>query len=452
MFLEVETATQPMHVGAIARLEGDVLRDDGGRLRLADLRARVLGRMPVLPRFRQKLMSPPLGLSRPVWVDDHDFDIANHVHATAVVDPGDAGAFDATVTRLLGGRLDRSIPLWQMWFVEGLEGGDVGMVFKAHHAMVDGVAGVAAAAVLFDFERDVPTPEAGHHRPSPPPLMNDVVTEGLADLVSDLAGAVRSAAGMIREPKVVADEATAWGDTRSTLASQAPAMPWNAPLSRRRVYTRCRVPLDGIKQVRAATGVTVNDVVLAACSDALGRYLTHLGEVVAPDLVLRAVVPASVRAGDEHQDMGNRVALMMTDLPVGEHDHRRRIERVAEAMARAKTSGQAGATDQLFQLARYGPGGIMAQMSRLALRYRVSNVTITNVPGPDVPLYCMGAQLRDVAPYVGLLDNNTLTIGVISYRDHLGFGLVGDPDLTPDLPMLASGIVDAAAEMVDRLA
>ncbi len=452
MFLEVETSTQPMHVGAIARLEGDVLRDDAGRLRMAELRERVLSRMPVLPRFRQKLMSPPLGLSRPVWVDDHDFDIADHVHVTTAMEPGDAAALDATVTRLLGGMLDRSIPLWQMWFVEGLEDGDVGMVFKAHHAMVDGIAGVAVAAVLFDFDRDVATPEITQHRPSPPPLMNDVVTEGLAHLVSDVAGAVRGAAGMIREPKVVAEEATVWGDTLSTLAAQAPAMPWNAPLSRRRVYTRRHVPLDGIKQVRAATGATVNDVVLAACSDALGRYLAHLGEVVDPDLVLRAVVPASVRTGDEHREMGNRVALMMTDLPVGEADSRKRIQRVADAMARAKTSGQAGATDQLFQLARYGPGGMMAQVSRLALRYRVSNVTITNVPGPDVPLYCMGAQLRDVAPYVGLLDNNTLTIGVISYRDHLGFGLVGDPDLTPDLPVLADAIVDAASEMVDQLA
>jgi WS/DGAT/MGAT family acyltransferase len=282
--------------------------------------------------------------------------------------------------------------------------------------------------------------------------MNDVVVEGLADLVSDVAGAVRGAAGAIRQPQSVADEATAWGDTLSSLAAQAPAMPWNGPLSRRRVYRRCRVPLDGIKQVRAATGATVNDVVLAACSDALGRYLVHLGQVVAPDLVLRAVVPASVRADHEHEELGNRVAVMMTDLPVGESDGIRRLERVAEAMARAKESGQAEATDQLLQLARFGPGGLMGPVSRLALRYRVSNVTITNVPGPDIPLYCMGAQLRDVSPYVGLLDNNALTIGVISYRDHLGFGLVGDPDLTPDLTVLSEGIVDAAAEMVTQLA
>ena len=144
------------------------------------------------------------------------------------------------------------------------------MVFKAHHAMVDGIAGAAAAAVLIDFERDVATPTT-HHRPSPPPLMSDVVTEGLAHLVSDVAGAVRGAAGMIREPKIVAKEAAVWGDTLSTLAAQAPAMPWNTPLSRRRVYTRRHVALDGIKQVRAATGVTVNDVVLAASTDALGR-------------------------------------------------------------------------------------------------------------------------------------------------------------------------------------
>lgn len=451
MFLELETPTQPMHVGAIARLEGDVLRDDRGRLRLAELRDRVASRMPALPRFRQRLMSPPFGMGRPVWVDDHDFDIVNHVHATTAMPPGDADAMDATVTRLLGGVLDRSIPLWQMWFVEGLDDGDVGMVFKAHHAMVDGIAGVSAAAVLFDFERDVPTPEIPEHRPAPAPLMNDVVVEGIADFVSDVAGAVRGAAGMIREPQVVADEAALWGDTLSSLAAQAPAMPWNGPLSTRRVYRRCRVPLDGIKQVRAATGATVNDVVLAACSDALGRYLVHLGEAVTPDLVLRAAVPASVRADHEHHELGNRVAVMMTDLPVGETDGLRRLERVAEAMTRAKESGQATATDQLLQLARFGPGGVMGPLSRLALRYRVSNVTITNVPGPDIPLYCMGAQLRDVSPYVGLLDNNTLTMAVISYRDHLGFGLVGDPDLTPDLTVLAEGIVEATAEMVDRL-
>lgn len=452
MFLELETPTQPMHVGAIARLEGDVLRDGQGRLRLAELRDRVASRMPVLPRFRQRLMTPPFGMGRPVWVDDHDFDITNHVHVTTTMDPGDADALNATVTRLLGGVLDRSIPLWQMWFIEGLADGEIGMVFKAHHAMVDGIAGVSAAAVLFDFERDVPTPEIPEHRPEPPPLMNDVVVEGLADLVSDVAGAVRGAADMIREPGSVADEATVWGDTLASLAAQAPAMPWNGPLSRRRVYRRCHVPLDGIKQVRAATGKTVNDVVLAACSDALGRYLQHLGHAVGPDLVLRAVVPASVRADHEHDEMGNRVAVMMTDLPVGESDELRRLERVAEAMAAAKESGQAAATDQLLQLARFGPGGVMGPVSRLALRYRVSNVTITNVPGPDIPLYCMGAQLRDVTPYVGLLDNNALTIGVISYRDHLGFGLVGDPDLTPDLSVLADGIVDATAEMADRLA
>ncbi len=451
LFLDLETATQPMHVGAIARLHGDPLRDGRGRLRLADLRERIERRLHVVPRFRQRLLPTPMGVSRPVWVDDHEFDITRHVLTTRVAHPGDAYAVDATMTRLQSDMLDRSLPLWQMWFVDGLEDGDVAMVFKAHHAMVDGIAGVAVAAALMDFEPDVVDPDPPEHIPEPHPLVNDVVMEGVADLVTDAAGALRRAAEMLRQPGAVTDRATTWGDTLSELAASAPAMRWNGPLSSRRAYARCRVGLDEVKRVRAATGTTTNDVVLAVCADALGRYLVELGEVVDPDLVLRAVIPASVRADHEHEQLGNRVAVMLTDLPVGEPDARRRLERVAESMSRSKLSGQAQTSDQLLQLARFGPGPVMGQMSRLALRHRVSNVTITNIPGPDVPLYCMGAELRDVAPYVGLLDNHALTIGVISYRDHLGFGLVGEPDLTPDLSLLADAIVDATADLVDKL-
>jgi WS/DGAT/MGAT family acyltransferase len=260
---------------------------------------------------------------------------------------------------------------------------------------------------------------------------------------AEMARSVRAA---LRGPEAVGRRAASVGRAVLEIGRVAPRAPWNVPISAHRRFEPARVPLDLVKAVKDAAGVTVNDVVLAACAGALRAFLEEREEPV-DGLVLRALVPVSVRAEDERLALGNRVSAMVADLPVGEPDPAARLRMVADHIAGQKDEKVAVGGDTILRITEYAPPNLLGLMSRVAVRTRPVNLGITNVPGPDRPLYCMGARLLEAFPYVGIIDNQALMIGVLSYDGQLGFGITGDREVLPDLATLARAVEAAFTEL-----
>jgi diacylglycerol O-acyltransferase / wax synthase len=447
LFLHIEDADQPMHVGALALFEAGPFHGPDGRFRIDEVRRHVADRLHLVPRFRKRLMPVPLQQGRPVWVDDPSFDLAYHVRLTALPTPGDEELLLALMGRLQGQVLDRRRPLWELWFVEGVEGDRVALIQKTHHALVDGISGIDVATVLLDLERKGSKGEAPPWEPEPVPSPAQLLAESLVERATEPAELARSARAALREPARLLKAVTDLGQTAAKVVSSAPDMPWNAPCGPHRRFHPARVPLAQVKDIRAAVpGVTVNDVVLTLVTGALRSFL-QAREVPVHDTVLRAMVPVSVRDDSERLALGNRVSTVIGDLPVGEADPRRRLVLVSEAMRHVKESGMAVAADAIIRMQDFAPPTLVGVASRLVVRSHAINLVVTNVPGPQVPLYCMGARLLEAFPYVGVVQGKALNVAVISYDGQLGFGLTGDRDVLPDLHLVAEGIEDAADEL-----
>ena len=443
MFLQIETATQPMHVGGLAIFEGEPFFDEEGRFRIEDARATIASRLHLVPRFRRKLMSVALDQGRPVWVDDDHFDLHYHVRLTALPKPGGPAQLRTLMERLQSLTLDRHRPLWEIWFVEGLEGGRVALIQKTHHALIDGISGIDVATVLLDFEPDAEPIEAPDWEPQPPPSSSSLLLESMTEMITGPTEVLRSAVQAVRRPDQAADSVldrtVEAGRTLVNAATPAPPTPWNEPIGPERRFEIARIPLGRVKRTKDAVGASVNDVVLAVCAGALRSFLQGRGEDV-EGLLLQALVPVSVRSEEEHLALGNRVSGMLAELPVGESDPKRRLLDVASHMSSLKESGQAEAADRLLALTGFAPPTIVGLAARLLVRQRTVNLGITNVPGPQQPLYCMGARLLEAFPYVGVFEAMGLMIGLISYDGQLGFGITGDRRHLPDLEKLANAI------------
>jgi diacylglycerol O-acyltransferase len=449
-FLHLERLETPMHVGALTVFEGAPFFTPSGQFRLPDVRDLVAARLDQLPRFRQRVQTVPLDAGQPIWVDDDRFDVAYHVRLTALPRPGEWPQLVALFERLQAQVLDRSRPLWELWFVEGLHAGHVALIQKTHHALVDGVSGVDVATVLLDFEPDAPPPApAAEWRaqpaPSPGKLLIDTVRERVAG-AADLARGARRAA---EDPRPRAARAATLARSVSTIADHglvAPRTSLNRPTGRSRRFGRVRVPLDEVKTVRAEFGGTINDVILAGVAGGLGRLLESRGELT-PDLTLKVFCPVSVRAEDEHYRLGNRVSALFVPLPVAEPDPRKRLDRVREATEMLKASDQAVGAAALLGLGEYAAPTLLGLGARLAHHQPFFNLVCTNVPGPQVPLYCMGARMLEAYPMVPLSRNLNLGVAILSYCGALHVGLLADRDQWSDLEVLEAGIDDAFAEL-----
>jgi len=448
-FLHIETPNAPMHVGSLGIFEAGPFQDDQGRFRLEDARRLIESRLDLVPRFRQKLMHVPFGQGRPVWVDDDRFDLNFHVRLTALPRPGDEQQLKALMARLQAQPLDRNRPLWELWFVEGLEGDRVAIIQKTHHALIDGISGVDVAVVLLDLEpKEPPSPgEITPWEPTPGPSPAQLLTETLVERATQPAEMVRTLRAAVRGPRQVVEQARDVGKAVAAIgAVGAPRMPFNQPIGPHRRFEMARASLDTVKAVRQAYGCTINDVVLAAVAGGLRHFLTE-ADISVQDLVLRALIPVSVRSEDEQGTLGNRVAAMFAELPVGEADPSERVRTLHEQLKDLKESGQAVGVDRMVGLLEYAPPTLLSLAARLLPFQRSMNLVVTNVPGPQFPLYCMGARLLEAFPYVGIADNLALVVAVVSYDGTLGFGLTSDRDLMPDLPVLAEGIEKAVAEL-----
>jgi WS/DGAT/MGAT family acyltransferase len=427
---------------------------DGPAPDYQDLVDGIAERLHMVPRYRQKLAFVPFGQGRPRWVDDPTFNISYHVRATALPPPGGEEQLRVLAGRVFSQRLDRDKPIWEVWLVEGLEGNRFALLSKVHHALVDGVSGADLMTVLFDMHPNPESPPEPEQQwqPRPLPSSSQLLGEALLERSTEPGEIVRTVRHAFRGPREFARNALEAAGGLSALARgtlrPAPASPFNGEIGPHRRFTWVRVRLGDIKEIKNSLGGTVNDVVLATVTGGLRRHL-HARGVPTQDLTLRAMVPVSVRSDLEQGALGNRVAAMMAPLPVWCENPTVRLDVVSDSMRNLKSSGQAVGAEVLTRIGGFAPPTIMAQATRIGARQRAFNLVVTNVPGPQFPLYIQGRELLDVFPMVPLAMNQRLGIALMSYNGAINFGLIGDYDSMPDLEDFARHLAESLQELAD---
>jgi WS/DGAT/MGAT family acyltransferase len=445
-FLTNESSSSHMHVGALLIFEGPAPSYE-------DLLHHVRSRLHLVPRFRQKLAFPPAQAGRPFWIDDPNLNLEYHVRHSALPAPGSEGQLRRMAARVFSQQLDRSKPLWELWLVQGLTRNRFALVTKTHHAVVDGVSGVDIATVLFDLN-PVPEPTDADDDwvPNPEPSAATLLARGAEDLLRTPVMAARRLERALEHPERAAqqvrDAVEAVGEIGWNLANPAPAVPLNVEIGSHRRYAWVRSDLDHFKRVKNAAGGTVNDVVLAVVTGALRDWLRGRG-IRTEGLELRAQVPVSIRTQDERGQLGNRLAVMRAPLPVYIADPIRRLEAVTRAMEGLKRSKQALGAEVISRFNDFAPPTLLAQAARLNFSTRLFNLTVTNVPGPQVPLYLLGRELEDVFPVGFLPPNQSLFVAIMSYNGGINCGLLADYDSMDDLDVIADGIERSIAELLE---
>lgn len=443
-FLSNESSSSHMHIGGILIFEGPPPR-------YVDLVEHVRGRLSQVPRFRQKLVVPPLEAGRPLWADDVNFNLTYHIRHTALPEPGGEAQLKRLAGRVFSQQLDRSKPLWELWLAQGLEDDRFAILTKTHHAMVDGVSGVDLGTVLFELE-PVPEPAAvtDDWVPQKEPGTTELVARGISDVVAAPVKIAERAVAALRRPETTARKAVealeGLSEVLTAFADPAPDVPLNQPIGPHRRYVWASSELATFKRIKDALGGTVNDVVLAVVTGSLRSWLHRRG-VRTEGLELRALVPVSIRHEDERGNLGNRIALMRGPLPVYVEDPVRRLRVISDEMAGLKRSKQALGAEVISRFNDFAPPTLLAQASRINFTTRLFNTIVTNVPGPQLPLYVLGRELRQVYPVAFLPPNHALAVAIMSYNGKVGFGLLADYDAMEDVESIAAGINESLAEL-----
>jgi diacylglycerol O-acyltransferase / wax synthase len=444
-FLAQEKQSSHMHVGALATF-------DGPPPSRAEFCAHLESRLGLVPRYRQKLAFPPLEAGRPFWVDDPTFNLDYHVRHTALPKPGSGDQLRELIGRIFSQRLDRSKPLWELWVVHGLEDGRFALISKTHHALVDGVSGVDIATVLFDLS-PVPSEPEPHEAwtPEPEPSDTELLAEGVAGLVRTPFSLAGRALGALQRPGETLEQAReaaeGIGEVVWAGLNPAPDVPLNVPIGPHRRVRWVESRLADFKEVKNALGGTVNDAVLAVVAGALRNWLRDRG-VRTEGVELRALVPVSIRAEDERGSLGNRIAAMRGPLPVYVDDPVERLRVVQRGMGQLKESKQALGAEVIAGLQDFAPPTLLAQASRLNFSTRLFNLIVTNVPGPQFPLYLLGREMEQIVPIAFLPENHALAIAIMSYNGKVDVGLLADYDAMPDIDALAAELEDSLAELL----
>jgi diacylglycerol O-acyltransferase len=444
-FLHQEKQASHMHVGALVIFEGPPPTRE-------EFIAHNESRLGLVPRYRQRLAFPRFEMGRPFWVDDPSFNIDYHVRHTALPRPGSEEQLRQLAGRIFSQRLDRSKPLWEVWLVQGLEGNRFALISKTHHALVDGVSGVDIATVLFDLQ-PVPAELGEQELWSPAPVPSDVelVTEGIKGLVRTPVSLAGRALEALQHPGRTAaqarEAAEGIGEVVWAGLNPAPDVPLNVEIGPHRRLWWVRSRLGDFKEIKNALGGTVNDAVLAVVAGALGRWLRTRG-VRSEGLELRALVPVSIRSEHEQGSLGNRIAAMRGPLPVYVDDPVERLRLVQESMGNLKQSKQALGAEVISGLQDFAPPTLLAQASRLNFSTRLFNLIVTNVPGPQFPLYLLGREMEEIVPIAFLPENHALAIAIMSYNGKVDFGLLADYDAMPDLEDLAGMVEESLAELL----
>jgi diacylglycerol O-acyltransferase / wax synthase len=460
-FLYLEQPTTPMHVGAVALFK----RPRTG-LDYEDLLRLIEQRITLVPRYRQKVRHVPASLARPVWVDDPDFDLTYHVRRSALPKPGSDRALNELIARLMSRPLDHTRPLWEMYLVEGLARNRIAVLTKTHQALVDGISAIDIAQVILDVS---PTPREDYSQPWTPKrepssirLVTDAVTEAWTrptEVVDNVRAAATDAAATAGKMVDVLGQVA--GVVRTAMR-RAPGSPLNVSVSQQRRFAVARTELEDYRRVRSAHDCAVNDVVLAVVSGAMRNWLLSRGEPVSSSSTVRAMVPLSVRAepdavgsGGAALDgtLGNRVSSFLVDLPVGEPNAVVRLHQVAHQMRVHTSNGRSVGAETLVAIGGFAPPTLHALGARAAsgLSKHVFNLVVTNVPGPQVPLYAAGARMLEMFPVVPLAKGQALAIGLTSYDGGVFYGFNADRDAMGDVETLAGMIPESLDELAGSL-
>jgi diacylglycerol O-acyltransferase len=470
-FLAVESASTYGHVGGLAIYDPSTA--PGGKVELEDV-CRVVGkRLHLLPPFRWRLVKVPFGLDLPYWIEDPDFDLDFHIRDSAVPPPGNDRQLAETAARIFARPLDRSHPLWELYLIHGLEGGRIAQLTKVHHSVVDGVSGNEILTVLLDDSpegREIPPADDASGKQEVPGDL-EMLGRGLLGLpmwplralraapkalpnLTELPGAnAFPAVPLLSRGLTHLRRAVGGEQDRGILevaSARAPTTCFNAPISAHRRFSFGSVSLDTVKAIKNELGITVNDVVVALATSTVRDWLIERDEL--PEDPLVAMVPVSVRTEEERGTFGNRVSMMMVPLPTNEPDPLRRLLRTHELLRSAKERHNALPASLLTDATRFIPPALLARAARTTVeilgRTRPPiNLIVSNVPGPRTPLYCAGAQLQANYPVSAVVDGVGLNITVLSYRDHIDFGIVADRDLVDDTWSLFQGASDALDEL-----
>jgi diacylglycerol O-acyltransferase len=449
-FLHLEDGVGHLHIGGISVFAGPPPSLD-------DFAALLAGKLHAIPRYRQRVRSVPLGLGRPVWVDDPHFDLGYHVHHVALPAPADDAALCRFVSRVMSYELDRNRPLWESWLIEGLPDEQWALLSKVHHAMVDGVSGVDLLTAILDVDPGTLPGPAEPWTPEPEPSNAALVLDAWKGFGEDALRLARAApAAVVRDP---GNAARTVGRTAQGLAAftrhltVTPELSIEGSIGPNRAWAHSSASLDDVKRIRKAFGGTVNDVVLAAVTEGYRRLLLSRGEDV-DHAVVRSGVPVSLRGEDEHNQFDNRVSSLLYELPVDITDPVERLHSVREQMSELKASPMAEAGGRVITLGTLAPPMVIGAVSRLAvevmhrLPQRSVNTVTTNVPGPQFPLYCLGREMLAHLPYVPISHGVRVTTGILSYNGKLFFGVTGDLDTAPDVAVLADGIVTGVDDLL----
>lgn len=445
-FLYAESPVAHMHVGSLAMFENKGLSEE-------ELNAHIESRLHYVPRFRKKLAWVPAQQGRPVWVDDPHFDIRFHMRYTGLPRPGGEREALKLMGRIMSRPLDRQRPLWEIWVFE-LPDNRMGLIQKTHHCLIDGISGVDIGTVLLDLMKNPPPGEPPPDwKPTAMPGRGRLLVDALVERYTKPAEIYRSWRAATRPQRELVKRAVEVGQGvfsfgRAAL-ERAPVTSLTKPIGPHRRFEIVRMRLDDIKKIKNRFGCTVNDVVLALVTAGIRRLLVSRGDHL-DGLILKAMVPVSVRDPSQRMTYGNMVSMMTADLPVGEVDPRRRVEIVREGMAGLKESKQAIGADFWVKLSEYAPPTVLALAGRAtAALQRMVNVIVTNVPGPQFPLYLKGGQMLEAFPCVPIAGTASLGIAILSYNGSLCFGLNGDWDIIPDLDQLARGLEESLRELVE---
>jgi WS/DGAT/MGAT family acyltransferase len=445
-FLHQEGPVSHMHIGGVTIVEGPPPSMD-------EFLEQIRKRLHLVPRYRHKLAYTAVDSGRPVWIDDPRFNLDYHIRHTALPAPGRWGQLQDLTARIFSQQLDRSKPLWEMWLIEGLEDDRFALITKTHHALIDGIAGVDLVTVLFDLSPNPPpTTHSGRAwQPHPEPGTTHLLAAGLLGAARAGVALAESAIDALAHPERALararDAAEGVGEIVWAGLNPAPETPLNVPIGPHRRFVGVSSRLADYKLVKNAFGGTVNDVVLAVVAGALRTFLISRGRRTS-GVEMRALVPVSVRAEDEHESGGNRIVVMRGPLPVYVADPLNRLRFVSQAMDGLKESKQALGAEVIAGAQNFAPPTILAQASRLNFSTRLFNLIVTNVPGPQFPLYVLGREMLQAIPVAFLPENHALAIAIMSYNGQMNFGLLGDFDALPDIDTIGENMAGELATLV----
>ena len=447
-FLYLEKPNVHQHVGGVAILDPGAAPT--GSLTYEGLVRVVASRLHLIPRFRQKVVFPPLPVARPVWTDDNHFDISFHLRRVPLPSPGGRRELIDYVQRVISRPLDRRKPLWEAYLIEGLEDGMLAILTKVHHAMVDGMAAIDLASALFDFTPEPQVLSPPRWNPEPEPNRYDLLVDGVIDQVLHPAKGLADigARALFAPNRLVGDASRVLDGLRQVVAGGvlAPASPFNRTVGPNRRFGMTDAPVQTFRDIKRSLHGTVNDVVLATVASALYRLLRARGERTRGRF-LRALVPVSVRSKEERWAMGNRVSSFFVDLPVGPMGAKRRLELIRARTRSLKESTYAVGAEFMMNVGSWAPPTIHAMAARAASRARLINLVVSNVPGPPVPMYVAGARLLAQYPVIPLAESTGLSIAVTSLAGTMAFGVTADWDALPDIDVLTQALEDSLDEL-----